>query len=77
MGLSIRDLESVADNLGAQDGVRVKRTESGYMVFPPNHGRAFAFHLTPSDENQARQLARDIRRAGLVIPSVLPLSKRS
>ena len=77
MGLSIRDLERVADELAAQPGVRVKPTKKGYICFPPNDGPAFSWHSTPSDTNQGRQLARDIRRAGLVIPLVLPLTKRT
>lgn len=76
MGLSIRDLEKVAEELAAQPGVRVQKTTKGYMCFPPDGGRSFSWHTTPSDENQSRQLARDIRRAGLVIPRMLPLTKR-
>lgn len=75
MSLSIRDLERVKDELEAQ-GCEAKKTKKGYMIYPPEGRRAFTFHLTPSDENQARQLARDIRRAELEIPTCLPLGKR-
>jgi len=73
--LSTRELTKVAEDLEAQ-GCRIRRTKSGYMVYPPNGVRAFAFHLTPSDENAERQLGRDIRNAGLVVPVAISLGKR-
>lgn len=77
MSLSIRDLDRIAEDLQDQ-GCEVKRTKKGYMVYPPDpEARAFAYHLTPSDENQSRQLGRDIRRAGLRVPDVIPLGKRT
>jgi hypothetical protein len=72
MGLSTRDLERVADELEAQ-GAKVKRTKKGYIVFC--EGGSLAYHLTPSDENQERQMCRDIRKAGLEIPPSLSQRK--
>lgn len=72
MALSTRELSRVADELEAQ-GAKVKRTKKGYIVFCS--GGSLAFHLTPSDENQQRQLARDIRNIGLEVPACMSQRK--
>ncbi len=72
MGLSTNDLDRVAKDLERQ-GAEVKRTRKGYIVFGPKG--SLAYHLTPSDENQERQMARDIRRIGLDIPAGLSQRK--
>jgi hypothetical protein len=72
VSLSIADLKRIASDLEAQ-GARVKVTKKGYIIFC--EGGSLAYHLTPSDENQQRQLARDIRNVGLEIPACMSQRK--
>jgi hypothetical protein len=72
MGLSTKDLARIADELEAQ-GARVKKTKKGYIVFCD--GGSLSYHLTPSDENQQRQLSRDIRNIGLEVPACMSQRK--
>lgn len=64
----MKELKKLLAKLEREQGARIEKTKSGWMVYPPDKSKpGVSIHGTPSDRRSWANMISELRRSGFII----------